>query len=172
MSFGPGYLIYKFQSKPVWLFWLVLLVLIPIFSIYGRGLQYWLLQQFTRQQLVLLFAVVLIFLSVAATVSLIRRHGWLKGWHAIWVVALFVILPFYVPLVEERFHFILFGLFGFVTLSIYPLIIGFIICFVLSGMDELLQYVLPDRVGDWRDVFFNVLAVTGGALFALVRKER
>lgn len=158
--------------KLVWLLWWTLIAFIPLFSIYGRSLQYGLAQQLSRQQLVLLFAVVLISLSIAAGISLVKRHGWKRAWHLVWFGALFVILPFYVPLVEERIHFILFGIFGFLTLLIYPGLIGFAICIAISGMDELLQYVLPHRVGDWRDVMFNMLSSTGGALFALVIKRR
>ncbi|HEY9051219.1 MAG TPA: VanZ family protein [Gammaproteobacteria bacterium] len=163
---------YQLQSKLVWLLWWMLIAFIPLFSIYGRSLQYGLTQQISRQQLVLIFAVVLISMSLAAGISLVKRHGWQQAWHLTWFAALFVVVPFYVPLVEERIHFILFGTFGFLTLLIYPYLIGFVICIAVAGMDELLQYALPDRVGDWRDVMFNVLASSGGALFALVMKGR
>ncbi len=150
------------------LLWCVLIALIPLFSIYGRLLQSWSSQHFTRQQLGLLFAVVLVAMSLAAAVTLVRYRGWHYLWHMLWFAALFVVLPFYVSLAEERIHFILFGLFGFVSLLIYPGLTGFMLCMAVSGLDEGLQYALPDRVGDWRDVMFNLLASTGGGLFALI----
>ena len=45
------------------------------------------------------------------------------------------------------------------------------ICLVVSGGDELFQWVLPDRVGDWRDVAMNIAACLLGAAVALIGGE-
>ena len=43
--------------------------------------------------------------------------------------------------------------------------VAFAICIIVSAADELLQYYLPDRVGDWFDVAMNALASVAAAIF-------
>ncbi|MDX2470225.1 MAG: VanZ family protein [SAR324 cluster bacterium] len=87
-----------------------------------------------------------------------------RGW--IFSILLFFLL-LVVVLVEndvERLHFIIFGLFGFFSARLFqpPYALGF--CVTLGAGDELLQYFLPSRVGDLRDVGFNLVAASFGLL--------
>jgi VanZ family protein len=69
---------------------------------------------------------------------------------------------------EERVHFIQYGLLGFLvykgfessgTLKV-PLAGGFV--FLVGSVDEIIQWFLPNRVGDLRDVAFNFLGGIAG----------
>lgn len=68
---------------------------------------------------------------------------------------------------EERIHFIQYGLLGFLMLKAFKgmainvIIISVFIIFLAGAVDEIIQYFLPNRVGDIRDVFFNFV---GGLL--------
>ncbi len=105
-------------------------------------------------------------LSVKAIVFQIRNHGFSRLWHLLWFIPLFIILPYYIPIVEERLHFIVFGLYGYLSMLVLPRFTAYIACLLLGAGDELLQWALPDRVGDWRDVQFNLLAAFAATLFA------
>lgn len=80
--------------------------------------------------------------------------------------------PFFFPLVEERVHFIVFGLFGFVSMVVFPPRVAWVVCLAMAGGDELLQWWLPDRVGDWRDVAVNSVAGVGGLMLAWSGRKR
>ena len=92
------------------------------------------------------------------------------------VHTLFLIVPLLLERVEERMHFLTFGLFGALSMALFAPRYAFIICLLGAGGDELLQFYLPDRVGDWRDVAFNALASFGAAIFfhttVLFRRNR
>ena len=68
---------------------------------------------------------------------------------------------------EERIHFIQYGLLGFLMFKMFKsfsfIILGVsvLMLFLVGGVDEIIQYFLPNRVGDIRDVIFNFL---GGLL--------
>ena len=72
------------------------------------------------------------------------------------------------PIIEERFHFIIFGLFGYLSSTVFPVKITFSICISISVLDEALQWYLPDRVGDLFDVAVNTLASVAGASFSYI----
>jgi len=62
---------------------------------------------------------------------------------------------------EERLHFVTFGFYGFFTGALFAArswVLAVILVALFSGLDELYQWWLPDRVGDWRDVRMNMLA--------------
>jgi hypothetical protein len=62
---------------------------------------------------------------------------------------------------EERLHFVTFGFYGFFTAALFAarsLLLALVLVALFSGLDELYQWWLPDRVGDWRDVAMNMLA--------------
>ncbi len=144
--------------------WLVVLGTIPLLSIYGR-----VLQEFARQHsdpgvLAWLIGVPTLLLVVTSLLSQVQQFSYRHLWHLAWVLALFGILPLTLPVVEERLHFLVFGAFGVVTGRTFTGRLGFLLAIAAAGLDECLQWALPDRVGDWRDVGFNLLAVLGGLL--------
>ncbi|MCI5064142.1 VanZ family protein [bacterium] len=83
---------------------------------------------------------------------------------------LLVALSFDIP--EERMHLVKYGLLGY--LAYWPssrgALVGFFravgIALVVASIDETVQYFLPYRYGDLRDVGFGVLGGAFGATFA------
>jgi len=154
--------------RPIW--WINLFA-IPLLSLTGRDLQYWLLQFFSREFSALLVFLALLSFSIAGLIQLRGTTRYWK-WHSIWLALLFLILPFSLGNFEERIHFLLFGAFGFSSMRLYPLLSAAMWVYALSGGDELLQWWLPQRVGDWHDVYINLLAGSGGMLLAFVGRWR
>lgn len=161
-----------FNKKIVLYSWLMLVMLIPMVSVFGRSLQRMAQSTIPPTGLALFFGAVSLLLIGTLTIWL-RKHGragWF--WHLFWVIPLFIIYPMTLHIVEERLHFILFGGLGFLSMLLFSPIVAVVVSLLGSGLDELLQWVLPDRVGDWRDVRFNAIAAMGGAAAAFfgVRK--
>ena len=57
------------------------------------------------------------------------------------------------------------------AMSAFGVVWGVLAAAAVSLWDEGLQYLLPDRVGDWRDVRFNLIA-SGLGLWAAARLRR
>lgn len=146
--------------------WLLLLGVIPLLSIYGRRLQTFSREYLDAGILAWLIAVPTLLLVIAFLLDQTRRYGYRRLWHLTWILALFGLLPLTLPAVEERLHFLVFGAFGLITGRAFAGRTGLLLSIAAAGLDELLQWALPDRVGDWRDVGFNLLAVLGGLLLA------
>jgi len=146
--------------------WLLLLCTIPLLSIYGRRLQAFSREHLNTDILAWVIAVPTLLLAVIFLLDQARRYGYHRLWHLVWAVALFGILPLTLNAVEERLHFLVFGAFGLVTGRTFTGKTGLLLGISAAGLDELLQWALPDRVGDWRDVGFNLLSVLGGLLLA------
>lgn len=146
--------------------WSLSLIAIPLLSINGRALQAYIGNNYSSQQLALFLGAILLLLSFKAVLLQIKNHGTKRLWHLLWFIPLFVVFPYYMPIIEERLHFIVFGLYGYLSMLVLPRTTAYIACLVLGMGDELLQWFLPDRVGDWRDVQFNLLAAFAATLFA------
>ena len=152
--------------------WLFLLLLIPLLSYSGRSLQHLLNQIISADSLGIILALLLlgIVLSAARWLHQINPSRlWLS---LLWFVPLFIFIPLMLPIAIERMHFIVFGMFGFVSLLYWDKRTGLVVCGLMAGLDEVFQWWLPDRVGDMRDVLINLLAVFGGGLFALSGKNK
>ena len=69
---------------------------------------------------------------------------------------------------EERFHFLQYGLLGYLLYSLFfnrrrlPEIPALCLVAFIGGSDELVQHFLPNRVGDMRDVVMNAVAGLSG----------
>ncbi len=75
---------------------------------------------------------------------------------------------------EERIHFIQYGILGFIVYkgfesvkTLKPVLVGGFIVMV-GTVDEIIQWFLPNRVGDLRDVLFNSVGGLLGTWFAKV----
>ena len=147
--------------------WLLSLISIPLLSLYGRPLQAYMVENFTRSQMTLVIGCVFALMSAYVIIRLLQSGSYQKLWHLLWFVPLFIVLPMYLPIVEERIHFIVFGLFGYLSLKVMPVNYAVGLCIIIAFADEGFQWWLPDRVGDWRDVAMNVIAVSGGLGFGL-----
>lgn len=81
------------------------------------------------------------------------------------------------PITEERAHLVKFGVLGWLLARDYwdkykeRVILGSIlIAFIVAMLDESLQYFLPYRVSDIRDVIFGTIGgLWGGALYCASR---
>ncbi len=69
---------------------------------------------------------------------------------------------------EERTHFVQYGLLGVLVTrtlrehTVRQLVVALVFVILVGCVDELIQWWLPNRVGDWRDVGMNTLAGTLG----------
>ena len=84
----------------------------------------------------------------------------------IFLVAALVVYSVETP--EERLHFLQYGLLGWLVWrssagTSYPFLLSFTIVSLIGGGDEFIQWLLPNRVGDLRDVMFN----GGGGLLGI-----
>lgn len=148
--------------------WMLLLVSIPLLSIFGRDLQRWLLQHYSTQQLAWFIGLVIFALTVLGVRHLLSNGRPAVAWQLLWIVPVFLITPHLFPIVEERIHFIVFGMLGFFSLSLFSWKLAYTICLFVALADEALQWGLADRVGDWRDVGINLLAGWLGATLAVI----
>lgn len=151
--------------KSIWLF---SLAIIPLLSIYGRPIQKLAKDNLSPDQLTLFIGLALLLISSKAIFWLIKRHAYQKIWHLSWFIPLFLVVPFFMPIIEERVHFIVFGSFGFLSMLIFSPKVAISICISVSIMDEGLQHYLPDRVGDLFDIAVNIIASIAGAMFSYI----
>ena len=161
-----------FAQRTSWqLIWWANLLAIPLLSLTGRDMQQWLLSHVSREFGAALVFTALLLLTLSGVAWLHRATPRWK-WHLLWLVLLFIVLPLTLERFEERTHFLLFGLLGFASMRLYPPLSALMWVYALAGGDELLQWLLPQRVGDWHDVYINLLAGSGGILLAYVGKGR
>lgn len=152
--------------------WGASLAFIPLLSLNGRAWQRSAGEWLDAGTAITLISLALAGLLGAGAVWLIRRAGWRALWHLLWSFPLFILLPLDMPVMVERIHFLVFGLFGFLSVLVFGPLWGFAFPILFAGLDELFQWWLPDRVGDLRDVSINILAGAGGALLALMGTRR
>ena len=139
--------------------------------------------EFLRERNLLRAAVGLIFVLVAViVVSMVMR--WQPGWRvylALVVSALLYVPAFvFLPLPEERLHFVEYGLFcglvhaalmerrknrplpevsgGLRRAFLSPVLLALILTLAAGWLDEGIQKILPNRYYDIRDVALNFLA--------------
>ena len=147
------------------IFWLLSCVTILLMSVFGRGLQFWVADTIGYSVVAWIIGLS-ILTAIGLLISWLLKNNDRPPWvHLAWFLPLFLIVPLLLGRVEERMHFLTFGLFGALSMALFAPRYAFIICVVGSAGDELLQFYLPDRVGDWRDVAFNILASFGAAIF-------
>lgn len=146
-------------------FWLSTGFAILLLSLFGRSLQYWVVNTVGYGLAAWLLGLSM-FVGTGLLISRLFKDNQRPPWvHLAWFLPLFLIVPLLLERVEERVHFLTFGLFGGLSMALFPPRAALVICFLGAAGDELLQLYLPDRVGDWRDVAFNALASFGAAIF-------
>lgn len=151
-------------NAPLRTAFVVTLAAIPTLSLSGRALFGWLRQTIGTEALSAILWVLAALLVLFWSHWLHRNGGRRVLWHLVWLLPLTVwfVAGFDNP--QERVHFVLFGLLGFLSLRQLPAAGGLALCAAVAGLDELLQAFLPARVGDWHDVGANLLAAGFGAL--------
>jgi hypothetical protein len=74
----------------------------------------------------------------------------------------------------ERFHFVEYGLLTLLFFRVWrglpwraAAVLSFTAVLLVGTLDEWIQWFVPGRVGEWRDVLLNSVAIGSGLLFAL-----
>lgn len=107
------------------------------------------------------------FLLAAAAIALLTlalRHGARTLLLIAAPLLVMAVLAYHLPVAEERIHFLQYGLLGLLvvkttrTRSLAQLLAMAVFVVAVGCGDELIQWWLPNRVGDWRDVGINALA--------------
>lgn len=115
---------------------------------------------------VILIAVVLLILYLSLNIGLKN--------------SIMMIIPLIITLIwlfhlkrpEERFHFLEYGVLGVLAFKAFgkglkKTTIAILFVLLIGTLDEFIQFLLPDRVGDIRDVIFNVAGGTLGVWMGL-----
>lgn len=159
------------RQRLITILWLAILCFIPLLSFTGRGLRRVVYASVSPGLLAMIF----LFISAVVAAGILlwakRRGGFSHSLGLSLLLVFFLVAPMYLPLVDERIHFLVFGGFGFFSLLLFSPLIAVVTVLLVGGLDEVLQWLLPDRVGDWRDVAFNVLAGLGGIGLAWLGKD-
>ena len=140
------------------------LVLIPTLSIFGRELQSVVSNNNFNDIAEYVIAAALIITSLLVVV--VRPSGPFNWPLTIVAMIVFVMIPYQLDRYEERLHFICFGLLGFSAYRAFGIKLAMMLSCSAGMGDEVLQYFLPSRVGDWRDVVMNCFAGLSAALLA------
>lgn len=146
--------------------WEITLAAILTLSYVGRPLQFWLrsrdlLHIFVPAMLAALFLWLFAWLVREATRLPVARLV-IAGPAAAALLAWGLTFPVRI----EATHLFTFGLFGFLSVRVLGLWRALPVVAVFACANELLQYYLPSRVGDWADVRLNVIAGAVGLLIA------
>ena len=141
--------------KPLFLAWIICLASIPFLSYFGRPLQLYVSSIFSSLQLTIFlncFSAALFIFALKQSTNDNSKSTLLE---ILILIVLFLSINFFL-LPVERIHICLFGTFGFLSHKLFGTKVALCLLFAISGLDELFQHYLPDRVGDWRDVLTNV----------------
>jgi hypothetical protein len=113
--------------------------------------------------------VAVIFLVAAAALVILTRPWTMPRANIILLGILLLaglVYSFFLSIPEERIHLVEYGLLGLLACpslkdrsmgSWKRLSAPVLFVFFVGGLDELFQWILPNRVGDLRDIFFNAL---------------
>lgn len=157
----------KKMKEKLFVFWLLLLLCIPLLSFYGRLLQLNIMKRLSTEVLTLGLGGILGSITIVLLIFLLKKGRNPFLFHLVWVAPLAFFLYASLPFVE-KVHIALFGLFGFLSQRIFEQKMTAILCVAVSFLDELFQHFLVARVGDWRDVWLNVFSVSLGMFLAFL----
>lgn len=132
------------------------LIFIPALSIFGRQLQCLISNNSLIEIAEYIVAATLIATSLL--VVAVRQSGPFNWPLTIVAMIVFVLIPYQLDRYEERLHFICFGLLGFSAYRTFGIKVAMMLTCTVGVGDEVLQYFLPSRVADWRDVVMNCFA--------------
>ncbi len=143
---------------------LLVLYIILIYSTLPltRGILRWINASGLNEEFSLMVNVILIVSAIVLLGYLFYKKG-----HNAMVVLLPVVLVLPVAISlerpEERIHFLEYFLLGFmVRWAINGRSRQVVFAIFIGALDEFIQYLLPQRVGDLRDVIFNMVASIAG----------
>lgn len=153
------------KSNALFISWVVVLLFIPLLSINGRSLQRWVIANLGYNLTAWIIFISLVLAISSILLLIYKKDLKMPFYHLLWVLPIFLYVPLTLGMVEERLHFLVFGAFGVLSMFICQPRVAFCLCLSVAAGDEALQYFLPDRVGDWRDVAMNSLASVTAAFF-------
>lgn len=150
--------------------WVLSLLSFPLFSYYGRPLQLSIMGNFSSETLTLWLAILFTGVVLAYGVALVKAGVNSHLFHLLWIGALALAFYLHLPFVE-KIHIALFGLFGFLSLTLFEVKSAALFSVAIAFLDELFQHFLAARVGDWRDVWLNLFSASLGMFLALLLFE-
>ncbi len=147
------------------IYWLVCTSLILMLSIFGRNIQKWLFSYInhtwiTPGILALSFFSLILLYRQRSQLSINPVPLFFAGFFLL-LGALAVYMDYLRPI--ELTHFLLFSLLGWLSAKAFGLFWGCLAMLGVATGDEVLQYFLPDRVGDLHDIIINSLSGFLGA---------
>ncbi len=156
------------NANSKWLGWWFLCAgSIALLSIFGRLVQNWLVTWLNSYLIaggILSFALVLL--------SLLYLQNSKKNVHGgIYILALVLLLAsamaVFLKILSpvETLHFLVFSIFGWVSAATFGAVKGLVAITCVAVSDEVLQYFLPERVGDLHDIMINLVSGGFGVLF-------
>jgi VanZ like family len=155
--------------RVIWLYVLIIYLSLPVM----RGvLRY--LNEAASKDFVGDMLNALLLVSAGGVLVFAMRSGWFLTAKALVPLGALLIAALQVNIPEERFHFLEYGLLGILVVktcrSPTLILAGAAALFVaaVGAGDELIQWALPNRVGDWRDVGMNVFAGVMGVWIGVV----
>lgn len=124
--------------------------------------------------------VLITVLSVIALAMIKKRVSWKQYILAFIVFCIYGYCLKMLKIPEERIHLLEYGLLSFLVFRVYPsdwsavfrywqtfLIVSFI-----GTLDEIIQYFIPTRVGDVRDIILNIVSGLLGLLLTVILLQR
>jgi len=153
----------KIMKKSVWI-----IIAIYIFLIYStlpitRPILNFLYASLGQRFLSIIVNIIFVVITVFI-IYFLRKKNKLKISFLFLLIILFLINKIERP--EERIHFLEYGILGALIFKATGKgtkqnIFAIILLFIIAVIDELIQYILPNRVGDIRDIVMNL---TGGVI--------
>ena len=106
---------------------------------------------------------VFMILCGTATLMLTAQKGWKTLLAISFPVAIIASTCYFIPYPSEKIHFVEYGALGILVFRTIPsglnyLILAFLFIALVGAGDELIQWYLPNRVGDMRDVYLNAMS--------------
>lgn len=119
-------------------------------------------------------------LAIIALALVRHKISWQK-----WIMALIIFCLYAYALVllkipEERIHLLEYGLLGFLVFSVYPPARvdfsrywhSFLTGSFFGTLDEIIQYFIPNRVGDVRDIILNIVSGLFGLVITAILSQK
>ncbi|MDP2940448.1 MAG: VanZ family protein [Candidatus Omnitrophota bacterium] len=149
-------------SKPTLFFGLF----VVISASFTQQILFYFFETFGKRQTATTLGIFFVLIGVAVIIYIFKQKiANLKKLCFCWLFILGLVLSWRMPIVAERIHILEYGLLGWLTLKdaskkyFSPKTIPFSLSIILvfSLMDEGFQFILPNRIADWRDVFINLI---------------
>ena len=113
----------------------------------------------------------IISVSIIITIILIfflfwkrKRYGFWRLAGIIFIISIYIVWVFQLDIPEERVHFMEYGILGIMVYNGFNsnkmkiFFLAIVITAIFGTIDELIQWFLPNRVGDIRDVIVNAVS--------------